>query len=34
LMQRPSWQQTQPTPGQIEGFKSQMRELMAKVSDF
>lgn len=34
LMQRPSWQQTQPTPEQIEGFKVQMRTLMAKVSDF
>lgn len=33
LMQRPSWQQTQPTPEQLEGFKSQMRELMAKAAN-
>ncbi|RMG07908.1 MAG: glutathione S-transferase family protein [Cyanobacteria bacterium J055] len=31
LMQRQSWQQTQPTPEQIEGFKTQMRDLMAKA---
>jgi glutathione S-transferase len=33
LMQRQSWQQTQPTPEQIEGFKAQMRELMEKAAN-
>ncbi|MGB3238786.1 MAG: pentapeptide repeat-containing protein [Geitlerinemataceae cyanobacterium] len=31
LMQRQSWQQTQPTPEQIAEFKAQMRELMEKA---
>ena len=30
LMQRDSWQQTQPTPEDIEAFKSTMQALMAK----
>ena len=30
LMQRDSWQQTQPTPEEIEAFKPQARRLMAK----
>ncbi len=32
LMQRPSWQQTQPTPEYIEAFKPQARKLMEKQS--
>jgi hypothetical protein len=32
-MQRQSWQQTQPKPEQIEGFKAQMRELMEKAAN-
>lgn len=31
LMGRPSWQQTQPTAEQIEGFRVQMQDLMAKA---
>ena len=30
LMQRPSWQQTKPTPEDIEAFKPQARKLMEK----
>ncbi|BAY25843.1 glutathione S-transferase domain-containing protein [Calothrix sp. NIES-2100] len=30
LMQRPSWQTTQPTPETIEAFKSRIKVLMAK----
>jgi glutathione S-transferase len=30
LMQRSSWQETQPTPEAIAAFKSQMKELMSK----
>jgi glutathione S-transferase len=30
LRQRPSWQQTEATPEQIEAFKAKMRQLMAK----
>ncbi|MBC6423717.1 MAG: glutathione S-transferase family protein [Hormoscilla sp. SP5CHS1] len=32
LMQRPSWQETQPTPEYIEAFKPQARKLMEKQS--
>jgi len=32
LMQRSSWQETQPTPEYIEAFKPQARKLMAKQS--
>ena len=31
LMQRPSWQTTQPTPEAIEAFKSRVKNLMAKT---
>jgi glutathione S-transferase len=33
LMQRESWQQTQPTPEQIAKFKSQMQALMTKAAN-